>query len=404
MNTVDIVGIGLSPEDLTEKHIEIINEAEVLAGGKRHLDYFKSHPAEKIVLTGDIKRAISEMKSRTDKKIVVLASGDPNFFGIGPLIVKSFGAENVCIHPNITAVSAAFSRLKESWSDVKVISLHGRRSGNDLMKAVRQNEKVAVFTDPEKTPSWIAKLLLKNGLDQLRLCVCENLGGEDESLQWYSPEECVDRTFADLNLVVIHNAGSETFRKADIYPGMPEFAYIHDQGLITKAEIRVLTLAKLRLSPHHIMWDLGAGSGSVSVDASYYVTEGTIIAVERRPDRIEHIRQNQERFGIGNLEIVKATLPEGMSELPSPDRIFVGGGGENMISIIETAGSYLKSGGIIVVNTILINRLEKIIRVLKKLNLETEVIHVQIGRGKEMSYGIRMEALNPVWIITGIKG
>jgi precorrin-6Y C5,15-methyltransferase (decarboxylating) len=404
MNTVDIVGIGLSPEDLTEKHIEIINEAEVLAGGKRHLDYFKSHPAEKIVLTGDIKRAISEMKSRTDKKIVVLASGDPNFFGIGPLIVKSFGAENVCIHPNITAVSAAFSRMKESWSDVKVISLHGRRSGNDLMKAVRQNEKVAVFTDPEKTPSWIAKLLLKNGLDQLRLCVCENLGGEDESLQWYSPEECVDRTFADLNLVVIHNAGSETFRKADIYPGMPEFAYIHDQGLITKAEIRILTLAKLRLSPHHIMWDLGAGSGSVSVDASYYVTEGTIIAVERRPDRIEHIRQNQERFGIGNLEIVKATLPEGMSELPSPDRIFVGGGGENMISIIETAGSYLKSGGIIVINTILINRLEKIIRVLKKLNLETEVIHVQVGRGKEMSYGIRMEALNPVWIITGIKG
>jgi precorrin-6Y C5,15-methyltransferase (decarboxylating) len=404
MNTVDIVGIGLSPEDLTEKHIEIINEAEVLAGGKRHLDYFKSHPAEKIVLTGDIKRAISEMKSRTDKKIVVLASGDPNFFGIGPLIVKSFGAENVCIHPNITAVSAAFSRMKESWSDVKVISLHGRRSGNDLMKAVRQNEKVAVFTDPEKTPSWIAKLLLKNGLDQLRLCVCENLGGEDESLQWYSPEECVDRTFADLNLVVIHNAGSETFRKADIYPGMPEFAYIHDQGLITKAEIRILTLAKLRLSPHHIMWDLGAGSGSVSVDTSYYVTEGTIIAVERRPDRIEHIRQNQERFGIGNLEIIKATLPEGMSELPSPDRIFVGGGGENMISIIETAGSYLKSGGIIVVNTILINRLEKIIRVLKKLNLETEVIHVQVGRGKEMSYGIRMEALNPVWIITGIKG
>jgi len=404
MNTVDIVGIGLSPEDLTEKHIEIINEAEVLAGGKRHLDYFKSHPAEKIVLTGDIKRAISEMKSRTDKKIVVLASGDPNFFGIGPLIVKSFGAENVCIHPNITAVSAAFSRMKESWSDVKVISLHGRRSGNDLMKAVRQNEKVAVFTDPEKTPSWIAKLLLKNGLDQLRLCVCENLGGEDESLQWYSPEECVDRTFADLNLVVIHNAGSETFRKADIYPGMPEFAYIHDQGLITKAEIRILTLAKLRLSPHHIMWDLGAGSGSVSVDTSYYVTEGTIIAVERGPDRIEHIRQNQERFGIGNLEIIKATLPEGMSELPSPDRIFVGGGGENMISIIETAGSYLKSGGIIVVNTILINRLEKIIRVLKKLNLETEVIHVQVGRGKEMSYGIRMEALNPVWIITGIKG
>ena len=208
MNPVHVVGIGLGSEDLTERHREIIRQSDILVGGRRHLGYFKDHPAEKIVLTGDIKRAISEMKGRTDKKIVVLASGDPNFFGIGPLIVKSFGAENVCIHPNITAVSAAFSRLKESWSDVKVISLHGKRSGDVLLKAIYQNDKVAVFTDPEKTPAWIAKLLLKNGLDQLRLCVCENLGGEDESLQWYSPEECVDRTFANLNLVVQHNKDS----------------------------------------------------------------------------------------------------------------------------------------------------------------------------------------------------
>jgi len=151
------------------------------------------------------------------------------------------------------------------------------------------------------------------------------------------------------------------------------------------------------------MWDLGAGSGSVSIEASFYVTDGTIIAIESRPERCEQIRQNMDKFRIRNLEIVKAILPEGMSKLPSPDRIFIGGGGENMIRIIETAGSYLKSGGVMVVNTVLINRLEKIMGSLKKLNLETEVIHVQISRGKDMSYGIRMQALNPVWIITGVK-
>jgi len=419
MNPVHVVGIGPGFEDLTERHLEIIRQSDILVGGRRHLGYFKDHPAEKIILTGDIKRAISEMKSRTDKKIVVLASGDPNFFGVGPLIVKSFGAENVCIHPNITAVSAAFSRLKESWNDVKVISLHGGRSGDDLLKAVSQNEKVAVFTDPEKTPAWIAKLLLKNGLDQLRLCVCEDLGGEDESLQWISPEECVNRTFADLNLVVIfrgqaltldiparvfQNSGMiEDVKSQDLTPGMPESAYAHEGGLITKAEIRILTLGKLRLSPRHVMWDLGAGSGSVSVEASLYVTEGKIIAVERRHDRIEHIRQNRGKFGIRNLDIVMAALPEGLSELPSPDRIFIGGGGKDVISIIETAGSHMKSGGIMVINTVTINRLEKIIEVLRKLNFETEIIHVQIGRGKEMPYGVRMEALNPVWIITGTK-
>ena len=408
MKMVDIVGIGLSPEDITEKRIKIIKGAEVLAGGRRHLDYFKDHPAEKIVFTGDTKRAISEIKSRMDKKVVVLASGDPNFFGIGPLIVKSVGADNVCIHPNITAVSAAFSRLKQSWSNVKVISLHGmgsgRRSGDDLLEAVCQNEKVAVFTDPEKTPSWIAKLLLKNGLNHLRICVCENLGGVDESLLWASPEECANKTFADLNLVVIFRGQVLTLDKSqDLTPGMPESAYAHEGGLITKAEIRILTLGKLRLSPHHVMWDLGAGSGSVSIEASFYVTDGKIIAIERKPQRCEQIRQNRDKFRIRNLEIVRATLPEGLSELPSPDRIFIGGGGIDMVRIIETAGSYLKSGGIMVINTVLINRLEKIMRSLKKLNLETEVIHVQIGRGKEMSYGIRMQALNPVWIITGVK-
>ena len=281
------------------------------------------------------------------------------------------------------------------------------------------SSKVAVFTDPEKTPAWIAGLLLKNGLDQLRLCVCEDLGGEKESLQWVSPEECANMTFADLNLVVIFSGQVLTLdilnhprisgypgrnvKSQDLTPGMSESAYVHDQGLITKAEIRILTLAKLQLSPHHIMWDLGAGSGSVSIEASFYITEGKIIAVERRPDRIEHIRQNRERFGTGNLEIVKATLPEGMSDLPLPDRIFIGGGGKDVIRIIETAGSYLKSGGIMVINTVLINQLEDIIGILNKLNFETKIIHVQIGRGKEMPYGVRMEALNPVWIITGIK-
>jgi precorrin-6Y C5,15-methyltransferase (decarboxylating) len=316
MKMVDIVGIGLSPEDITEKRIKIIKEAEVLAGGKRHLDYFKDHPAEKIVLNGDTKRAISEIKSRMDKKVVVLASGDPNFFGIGPLVVKSVGADNVCIHPNITAVSAAFSRLKQSWSDVKVISLHGmgsgRRSGDDLLEAVCQNEKVAVFTDPERTPSWIAKLLLKNGLNHLRICVCENLGGMDESLMWTSPEECAGKTFADLNLVVIFRDQVSTPGKSrDLIPGMPESVYAHEGGLITKAEIRILTLGKLRLFPHHVMWDLGAGSGSVSIEASFYVTDGKIIAIERKPQRCEQIRQNRDKFGIRNLEIVRGPCRRG---------------------------------------------------------------------------------------------
>lgn len=404
MNPVHVVGIGLGVEDLTERHRAIIRQSDVLVGGQRHLDYFKDYPGEKLLITGDVQKVFKQINDRMqNRSIVVIASGDPNFFGIGPSLVEYLGEDNVVIHPNISVAAAAFSRIKLSWHDAVVVSLHGGKSEKEVFDAIIKKDKVAIFTDSKRTPAWLACKLIEIGQDNLRVCIFEDLGSSNEHFAWYSLQEAAGKEFAALNIVIIIRAGNQRRQMPVAYFGMPEDAYAHEKGLITKTEVRAVAIAKLCLFPHHVLWDLGAGSGSVSIEASSYVTEGKIIAVERRPDRIGHIKQNREKFRIRNLDIVMATLPEGLSELPSPDRIFIGGGGEEMIRIIEMAVSYLKSGGIMVINTILIDRLEKIIGVLKKLNFETEIIHVQIDRGKEMSYGVRMEALNPVWIITGIK-
>ncbi len=184
---------------------------------------------------------------------------------------------------------------------------------------------------------------------------------------------------------------------------MPEECYHHETGLITKAEVRAISISKLCLRPGLVLWDLGAGSGSVALEASLLLRGGNIIAVEQDPERISHIRQNKKQFRVRNLDIVQAKLPGGLKDLPKPDRIFIGGGGKDLVRTIKAAGAYLKPGGVIVINTILFSSLDKAMAALQSLGFSTEVVQVQVSRGKPMPSGQRLEALNPVWIISGYR-
>ncbi|MCP4693322.1 MAG: precorrin-6y C5,15-methyltransferase (decarboxylating) subunit CbiE, partial [Desulfobacterales bacterium] len=288
MKSVNIIGMGLSPEDLTVKHLRIIEGADILVGGRRHLEYFKEdHPGEKRVIDRDIEGLIRFIKDRrTDASIVVLASGDPLFFGIGPRLIKALGPENVVVHPNISTVAAAFSRLKEPWQEVRVVSLHGRSGEKELLDALEGPNAAAVYTDPKKNPAWLARLLLKNGMADVNMCILERLGTPDESMEWHTPEQAADGKFSDPNLVVLKPAASPPGVPRPLYPGMPDEEFEHEKGLITKSEVRAVTLSKLSLSAGCTFWDLGAGSGSVSIEAGIYVTRGRIFAVEQNPARI----------------------------------------------------------------------------------------------------------------------
>lgn len=402
MKPISVIGMGMSRADLTARHLAIIDRADILVGGRRHLEYFPEVRARKKEITKDLKGTLAYIKRRMrDKTLVVLASGDPLFFGIGSLLSKSLGADNVLIYPNVSSVAAAFARIKEPWQDAAVISLHGRQRKRDLIKAVRKTDTVAVLTDPDNHPARLAQTCIDHGITDLRICVLEQLGTDTEQHGWYDLHAAAGKHFSQPNLVIFRRTEPRQATKRAVHLGMPEAGFDHHRGLITKAEVRAVTLAKLCLATNHVLWDLGAGSGSIAVEASVFIKKGKIYAVEKDPARIAHIHTNKKRFGVKNLEIIQAVLPDGLADLTRPDRIFIGGGGKDVADIIRTASAYLRPAGVMVVNTVLINSIETVVRTLETLGFQTNTVQLQINRSRNMPWGQRFKAESPVWIIAG---
>lgn len=397
--------MGISPEDLTSCQRTVIQAADILVGGKRLLDHFDQLTCQRRVVDKNLKGLGDFLQQMMpDKAIVVLTSGDPLFFGIGAFLVRRLGAEQVRIMPNVSAVAAAFARLGEPWQAVRVVSLHGRNHTGELLRHLANGDTVAVYTDPTHGPAWLAGMLLENRFDDVGMCVLERLGMRDETITRIRPPQARSMAFADLNLVVLTPDPVRQTAPA-LFPGMPDHCFVHEKGLITKAEIRAVSLSRLRLFDRAVFWDLGAGSGSVSIEAGLFITRGEIYTVEQKTERIEHIRENRARFGIGNMHVIQARLPEsladGNDDLPDPDRVFIGGGGKALAGIIRLVAERLKPAGIIVINTVLIDNLASATQTLSDLGFDTEMVQVQVGRARPMPFSQRLEAANPVWIITG---
>ena len=404
MNLVNIIGMGMGLQDLSDRQLKIIEQADVLVGGKRLLDFFKASTAQKKTVGKDIADVIDFVKNQVEtRNVVVLASGDPLFFGIGATLTKALGPENVLIHPNISTVSAAFARLKEPWSDVRIISLHGKNNEKQLLRALEKEDNIAVLTDPRKNPAWLAQLLIEKHMLDFQICVLERLGSSSERLNWYALRQAATMEFAAPNLVVLKRGVPDLEISSQCHLGMPDGWFAHQAGLITKSEVRAVCLSKLQLLPNHILWDLGAGSGAVSIEASVLLTKGHIYAVEKNPQRIKQIQRNQKRFRVKNLDIIESVLPQGLDNLPAPDRVFIGGGGKDLTGIIQAAAAALKPDGILVINTVLISSLQSAKQTLERLGFQTDIIQIQINRGSDMPRGERLEAQNPVWTIRGLR-
>ncbi|MGD9135426.1 MAG: precorrin-6y C5,15-methyltransferase (decarboxylating) subunit CbiE [Desulfobacterales bacterium] len=404
MKAVTIIGLGMGPKDLTAEHLGIIERADILVGGQRLLDNFDRYPVEKKSIDKNLETVIDFIKARmVTKSIVVLASGDPLFFGIGARLVKALGTENIVVYPNISSVAAAFARIKEPWNNVRVVSLHGRDNEDLLFKILEMNTVVAVFTDPKRNPAWLAQRLLQEGFLNFKLCVLESIGSSDERFAWYDLDQAATMTFAEPNLVILKRSDECLQGIRPLHLGLPDNHYAHQQGLITKSEVRAIVLAKLRLMKDHILWDLGAGSGSISIEASLLVPSGKVFALEKNPARVRQIEINKARFGAENLDIRQTVLPEGLESLPQPDRIFIGGGGRDLAKIIRAAIVFLKPDGLVVVNTVLIQNIQTASETLRALGFSVQMIQVQISRSRPMPWGDRLDAGNPVWIISGMR-
>jgi precorrin-6Y C5,15-methyltransferase (decarboxylating) len=264
----------------------------VLAGGARHLAFFPDWPGEKVVIDSDLNRVIAHLKMACQRaKTVVLASGDPLFYGIGKTLAAHFPPEGLCFLPHVSSVQLAFARLKTSWHDAEVVSLHGRPMAALLPALERHAAKIALLTDAANHPAAIARFLLAHGDKNYGLWVCEELGGAAERVTHWALADLDGAAFSPLNVVILlrqEEAPTATVPKLPLI-GLPEQCLAHRAGMITKREIRLLTLGYLQLRAGEVFWDVGAGSGSVALEAARLSSSLRIFAIEKDDNAFGHI-------------------------------------------------------------------------------------------------------------------
>lgn len=400
--------IGLKPDQawLPPMVSAIIDQAEVLAGTDRLLELFPLHQGRKIRMSMPLKAWLEQIRDiqAEGRRVVVLTSGDPNYFGLAKTLLKTIGPDTVRILPSTTVIQEAFSRLKISWDRAEVVSLHGRGGLTSFWNALYRAGHftsgpgyLAIYTDPENTPSVIAKRLLGRGLNNWHMVVFEDLGTQEEKISDWTLYEAKLRKFSPLNLVVLKCLK----RPEPISLGMPEASFVHEAGLITKREIRAVSLGLLELQPDHTLWDLGAGSGSVSIEAAALLSHGSIWAVEKSPLRAEQIAANRAYFGAAQVEIVEDDSLAAMDHLPYPDRVFIGGGGRDLADIIRKARDRIKPEGLIVANVVNFEALNMAVTAMTKLNMNLSVTHIQASRSESLGSSHYLKPLNPVYLIKG---
>ncbi len=393
---IEVVGVGLNPSDLPPRAMRIIEGAQVLAGGARLLAHFSHHPALKVKIGSPLSEAIGtlERESESGRCVVVLADGDPGFFGIGTRLLNVLGSERVRLHPNVTVLQAAASRIGTHWEDIRTVSLHGRKDLWPLRRALAQGWRVGVFTDPFNRPGRIAGELSEWGVEGYRLHVFEDLEQEGERIRSFaSPEEAAGMEFSPLSFLLLERIRPPRLRLA---PGLEEDRVSHQRGLITKREVRAVGLSLLGIEPRHVVWDLGAGSGAVALEASILAREGKVFAVEKDPERVRQIRMNIRLTGAYAVEPVQGRMPACLGDLPDPDRIFLGGGGED---VLAACMDRLRPGGRLAVHLVRIAALGRAVETLGRRGWPASVSQVQIHRSSELAGDLRLRAVNPVFVI-----
>ncbi|MBC8275446.1 MAG: precorrin-6y C5,15-methyltransferase (decarboxylating) subunit CbiE [Chloroflexi bacterium] len=403
--------IGVAPNgasSLLPEARQLVNRAEIIIGGKRLLDMFPSLTGERITIRNNLAEVTDLIKKNLrHKRMVVLASGDPNFYGIASYLTGKLGKDIVEIIPNVSAMQMAFARIKKSWEDAVFASVHSRPI-EDIVETVRLNNKIGIFTDDEHTPAMIARVLLEHGVDGYQAYVCQNLGREDEKvietdLYGLRQTEC-----SPLNILILLRVRQKKPTGGALCPrllGIPDEKFHQrrpKEGLITKQEVRAVSLAKMRLTDESVLWDIGAGSGAVSIEASFLARKGRIYAIEKNNADVAIIKKNLQKFHVPNVEVVHTFAPDGLDKLPEPTAAFIGGSGGKMEEILDLLCHRLKPDGRIVINIVALENLNAAVNALKARGFMTDVTLVNVARSTGVIELTRLEALNPVFVVTGV--
>ncbi|MBW4085461.1 precorrin-6y C5,15-methyltransferase (decarboxylating) subunit CbiE [Paenibacillus sp. S150] len=398
-----IIGIGedgaggLAPDSLSK-----IQRSEVLLGGERQLSFFTAYKGEKIVLKNGLKAFADKLEEVwRERRAVVLASGDPLFYGIAGYLVRRFGPEHVEVIPHYSSVQLAFARLGDSWQDAELVSLHGRPI-RGLAQRMDGKHKIALLTDEINTPAAIGAYLREFGMTEYEIFVCERLGGAGEVCRFWEPDELEKGAFAPLNVVILRRKPEAVHerRRGFAYPDEAFHQRRPEKGLITKREVRALVLSELNLSEDAVVWDIGSGSGAVAAECARIARLGKVFALEKGAENLPHMEANRRKFR-ADFEIIHDKAPQGLDRLPDPDAVFIGGSGGELQHIIALCARRLRPEGRMVIGAITIETLYTGMEALKLAGMAAEVTQLQASRGKPILGMTRFEGMNPVYVVSG---
>jgi len=407
---VSILGIGDDGLDgATEAVRKLIREADLLVGNERVLALVPKSSAQRLALGADVEVAAEQIAAAGSKKVAVLVSGDPLFYGLARFLCERLGQDQCEIIPHVSSMQLAFARVKESWDDAYLTNLASHNL-DAVIDRVRTAEKVGLFTTEECGPDAVARALIKRRIDYFTAYVCENLGARNERVTRGSLAEIAAEEFDPLNVMILVRTPDALDAPRDASErsafGNADETFIQSKpkhGLLTPAEVRAVALAQMALTSRSVVWDVGAGSGSVSVEASLLCPAGKVFAIEQDAEDAELIRENIDRFGAQSVTPVIGRAPEVWADLPDPEAVFIEGSGREVVRLAELAFKRLKPGGRLVASLASIDSLHELRQALIAHTSLVNVWMLNVARGADQLERLRFTALSPAFLIAATK-
>jgi len=406
---IPIIGIGDDGlEGVSPSAQRRIEQADILLGDERTLSLVPSN-AERIAVGADLDEVTRRIQQSGSKQVAILASGDPLFYGLARYLCDRLGKERFVVVPHVSSMQLAFARVMESWDEAYLSNL-ANHTLESVIDRIRVAETVGLFTTDKCPPPVVASALLKHGIDYFSAYVCENLGSPDERVTQGELRDIAEREFAPLNVMILVRKPDVPDRASEKIGhrvfGNPDEAFLQSkpkQGLLTPAEVRSLALAELDLGPRSIVWDIGAGSGSVSIEAAQLAPEGTAYAIEMDAEDHELIVENARRFAVSNVVAVLGKAPEAWQDLPDPDAVFAQGVDREISRLVDLACERLRPGGRAVASVSSIDNLSDLRRTMSRHAANVNVWMLNFARGTYQLERLRFDAVNPTFLLSLVK-
>ena len=392
---VYLIGVGLgNPATMTLAAREAIAASPLLIGAPRLLEDYVGKTCLPLIAAADIAAAIENAR---EGPAAVLLSGDVGFYSGAKNLYPLLEGHQVVTIPGVSSLVYFCARLHTPWQDAFLVSAHGR--AHNAPGAVQSHEKTFLLTGGTYRAGDLCRELTEWGLGHVTIHVGERLSYADEAITTGTARELAGKEFDSLAVVLVENPAP--VRRSLSAPGLPDEAFLRGKVPMTKEEVRCLSVAKLRLEPCHTLWDVGAGTGSVSCEGALAVSEGRVFAIEQKEEAVALLEKNKAAMGLTNLHIVPGTAPEALRDLPAPDRVFLGGSSGNMEAILRCALE--KNPAVrVVVNAVTLETTAEILRCFAALDLtDTDMIQVAATRTRKAGRYHLMDAQNPVWIVSG---